>query len=84
MRLDHFHLEMFRAYKQQNNCCTACGELSARYRSRSREVQRRLCVCAGWNLDSGLEIEGDPGWGVVARVFLPARPSVNPAVHEAV
>jgi hypothetical protein len=37
---------------------------------------------AGWNLDSGLEIEHDPCWRVVARVFLPTRPSVNTAVHE--
>src|ERR1700722_14683735 len=37
---------------------------------------------AGWNLDSGLEIEPDPCWGMVARVFLPTRPSVNTAVHE--
>ena len=37
---------------------------------------------AGWNLDSGLEIEHDPCWGVVAGVFLPARPSVNTAVRE--
>ena len=39
---------------------------------------------AGWNLDSGLEIEHDPCWRVVACVLLPARPSVNAAVHEAV
>ena len=37
---------------------------------------------AGWNLDSGLAIEHDPCWGMVARVFLPTRPSVNTAVHE--
>jgi len=37
---------------------------------------------AVWNLDSGLEIEHDPGWRVVARFFLPTRPSVNTAVHE--
>jgi hypothetical protein len=37
---------------------------------------------AVWNLDSGLEIEQDPCWGMVARVFLPTRPSVNTAVHE--
>jgi hypothetical protein len=37
---------------------------------------------AGWNLGSGLEIEHDPCWGMVARVFLPTRPSVNTAVHE--
>jgi hypothetical protein len=39
---------------------------------------------AGWNLDSGLEVERDPCWGMVARVFLPTCPSVNTAVHEAV
>ncbi len=33
-------------------------------------------------LDSGLEIKHDPCWGMVARVFLPARPSVNTAVRE--
>ena len=43
--------------------------------------QRKM---AGWNLGSGLEIEHDPRWRVVARVFLPTRPSVNTAVHEAV
>jgi hypothetical protein len=37
---------------------------------------------AGRILDSGLEIEHDPCWGVVARVFLSTRPSVNTAVHE--
>jgi hypothetical protein len=37
---------------------------------------------AGWTLDSGLAIEHDPCWGMVARVFLPTRPSVNTAVHE--
>ena len=31
-----------------------------------------------------LEIEHDPCWGMVARVFLPTRPSVNTAVHESV
>src|ERR1700733_8007490 len=36
------------------------------------------------NLDSGLEIEHDPRWRMVARVFLPTRPSVNTAVHESV
>ena len=39
---------------------------------------------AGWELDSGLEIEHDPCWRMVARVFLPTRPSVNTAVHEPV
>jgi hypothetical protein len=34
------------------------------------------------NLDSGLEIKHDPCWGMVARVFLPTRPSVDAAVHE--
>ena len=34
------------------------------------------------HLDSGLKIKHDPCWGVVARVFLPTRPSVNTAVHE--
>src|ERR1039457_3266661 len=38
---------------------------------------------AGWNLNSGLEIKHDPCWGMVARVFLPTRPSVYTAVHEA-
>jgi hypothetical protein len=38
----------------------------------------------GWNLDSDLEIEHDPCWGMVARVFLPTRPSVNTAVYEPV
>src|SRR5277367_6532747 len=51
----------------------------------------------GWNVDSGLkvkgleikaikalEIEHDPCWGVVARVFLSTRPSVNSAVHQPV
>jgi hypothetical protein len=33
-------------------------------------------------LDSGLEIKHDPCWRVVARVFLPTRPSVNTAVQE--
>jgi len=37
---------------------------------------------ADWNLGSGLEIEHDPCWRVVARVFLPTRPSVNTAIHE--
>jgi len=39
---------------------------------------------AGWNLDSGLEVERDPCWGMVARVFLPTCPSVNTAVHQSV
>jgi hypothetical protein len=39
---------------------------------------------AGWNLDSGLEIKQDPCWRVVARVFLPTRPSVYTAVHQPV
>jgi hypothetical protein len=39
---------------------------------------------AGRNLDSGLEIEHDPCWRMIARVFLPTRPSVNTAVHEPV
>src|SRR6266446_4306104 len=30
------------------------------------------------------EIEHDPCWRMVARVFLPTRPSVNTAVHEPV
>jgi hypothetical protein len=33
------------------------------------------------NLDSGLGIEHDPCWGMVARVFLPTRPPVNTATH---
>jgi hypothetical protein len=37
---------------------------------------------AGPNLDSGLAIEHDPSWGMIACVFLPTRPSVNTAVHE--
>jgi len=41
-----------------------------------------LTKTLGWNLDSGLEIKHDPCWCVVARVFLPTRPSVNTAVHE--
>jgi len=28
---------------------------------------------AGWNLDSCLEIEHDPCWGMIARIFLPTR-----------
>lgn len=35
-------------------------------------------------LESDLNIEHDPTWGMVARVFLTTRPSVNTAVHEAV
>ena len=33
-------------------------------------------------LESRLEIEHDPCWRVVARVFLPTCPSINTAVHE--
>jgi hypothetical protein len=32
---------------------------------------------AGWIVDFGLEIKHDPCWGVVARVFLSTRASVN-------
>jgi hypothetical protein len=32
--------------------------------------------------DCALKIEHDPCWGMVARVFLPTRPSVNTDVHE--
>ena len=38
----------------------------------------------GWNLDSNLEIEHDPCWGMVAGVFLATRPSIDTAVYEAV
>jgi len=34
--------------------------------------------------DCVLEIDHDPCWSMVARVFLPTRPSVNTAVHEPV
>jgi|SRR5579859_2718973 len=36
------------------------------------------------DLDSGLKIEHDPCWRMVARVFLPTRPPVNTAVHQPV
>ncbi len=39
---------------------------------------------AGRTLGSALEIKRDPCWGMVARVFLSTRPSVNAAVHQSV
>jgi hypothetical protein len=45
----------------------------------------RRAGMANWRtakLESRLEIEHDPCWRVVARVFLPTGPSVNTAVHE--
>src|SRR5262249_8048277 len=38
----------------------------------------------GEALESRLKIEHDPCWGMVARVSLPTRPSVNTTVHQAV
>ena len=45
-----------------------------------------LSITSVWptNLTVCPEIEHDPCWGMVARVFLPTRTSVNTAVHEAV
>src|ERR1700684_2398041 len=38
----------------------------------------------GFTHPSTLEIEHDPCWSMVARVFLPASPAINTAVHEPV
>jgi uncharacterized protein (DUF1810 family) len=50
--------------------------------ARLNELAQEILQSVSSLKNSGLEIEHDPGWRVVARVFLPTRPSVNTAVHE--
>jgi hypothetical protein len=71
------HLRFITASALGESAMVFAREKAALYADGSGQTKN-----AGWNLDSHLEIKHDPCWGMVARVFLPTRPSVNTAIHE--